>query len=282
MRLSTYIIFFLFLFQSCSNNITDEIMEYDIIYGLKNIFINQDIDGVNVSRKIIIQSPDQQENKKYPIVFYFHGNGGRAESGFILSELINNGEFIGIYPEGYKRSWNLGVEDSNADDIEFISMIVEKLKNYTNLDTENMFAIGASNGSAMVNELGIKTNFFKGIAPLASQLLTKQIPTSSTNPLSVYQICGSDDETIPFEGGYSNVGHTFQSAHNSAKSWGEAFNCDLNYSINLVGKDSVFTYKNCKNNHSIKFKRIENGDHRLNGRDKERNVMLWNFFKKLI
>ena len=35
-------------------------------------------------------------------------------------------------------------------------------------------------------------------------------------------------------------------------------------------------------NAGIKFKRIENGNHGLNGRLRERCTMLWEFFKKLI
>ena len=282
MKKSTLIILFLYLIQSCKENNSEEIIINNIIIGIKEIFITQEISGNSVSRKVIIHAPEKQQNNKYPIMFFFHGSGNDAESGFVLSNLVNAEEFIGVYPQGYKKSWNLGEERSDADDVEFVNMIIEKLKEYRNLDTENIFAIGTSNGAAMVNELGLKTNFFKGIAPLSSQLLTRQNPSNTTNPMSVYQICGSDDETIPYEGGISDVGHTFKSAHDSAKNWAEAFNCNLNYSLNLVGQDSIFTYNNCKNNNTIKFKRIENGNHGLNGRLRERCTMLWEFFKKLI
>ena len=270
------------LFQSCSDNKIEDMVEDENIYGVKDIYIKQNISGISVQRKIIIQAPEQTDIKKYPIVFYFHGNGADAESGFILSDFVRDGEFVGIYPQGYKRSWNLGEEESDADDIEFVNMIVEKLKRYSNLDIDNMFAIGTSNGSAMVNELGIKTDHFNGIATLSSQLLTKQIPTSSTNPISVYQICGSNDEMVPYEGGISKVGHIFKSAHESANDWAKAFNCNLNYSVEMMGIDSVFTYNNCIGENIIKFKRIENGDHGLNGKHRERHIMIWEFFKKFI
>ena len=282
MKKSTLIILFLYLIQSCVENNSEEIIINNIIIGIKEIFIAQEISGNSVSRKVIIHAPEKQQNNKYPIMFFFHGSGNDAESGFVLSTLVNAEEFIGVYPQGYKKSWNLGEERSDADDVEFVNMIIEKVKEYRKLDTENIVAIGTSTGAARVHDLGFPTNFFKGIAPLSSQLLTRQNPSNTTNPMSVYQICGSDDETIPYEGGISDVGHTFKSAHDSAKNWAEAFNCNLNYSLNLVGQDSIFTYNNCKNNNTIKFKRIENGNHGLNGRLRERCTMLWEFFKKLI
>ena len=45
-------------------------------------------------------------------------------------DFINNHQFIGIYPQGYKKSWNLGAEASNADDIEFCNRIMDELMNY--------------------------------------------------------------------------------------------------------------------------------------------------------
>ena len=57
----------------------------------------------------------------------------------ILKKFTDNGEFIGIYPQGYLRSWNLGSENSTADDVEFTDMIFEELAQYNFIDFSNLF-----------------------------------------------------------------------------------------------------------------------------------------------
>ena len=280
-----FLIIVLILFsQSCKEIDSEQVESLITVIGISEIFINQKVDNQDISRKVIIHGPkDIIENKKYPVVFYLHGNGGLPTRGFILSELVDSGEFIGVYPEGYKRSWNLGagIESSNANDVEFIKMIVSELSNYSNIDLEKVYAIGNSNGSAMANQLALKTNIFKGIAPLASQLLLAQNPITSTKPLSVYQICGSHDETIPYEGGLSSVGHIFKSSHESAYSWASAFNCNLNAEVQIINSDSIFTYNNCKDGNIIKFQRVENGNHGLNGNLRDKCNKIWEFFKQI-
>ena len=49
--------------------------------------------------------------------------------GMCFQETVHdNGEFVGIYPQGIQRSWNLGSEASRADDVQFINLIIEELK----------------------------------------------------------------------------------------------------------------------------------------------------------
>ena len=276
------ILLLIFIISSCQDENTNQNNQLNTLNGVIELKIDQKIDNNTIKRNIIIHAPEEiLTNKSYPVVFFFHGNGGSAEDGFILEDLVNNHQFIGVYPQGYKKSWNLGQEESNADDIEFIDMIIEELNKYSILDMNKKFAIGYSNGSAMVNELGIKRNYLEGIAPLASQLLENQIPNNSTKPLSVYQICGSNDDVIPFKGGLSVVGHRFMSAHESAKSWALAFNCNIIADISTINSDSIFSYNNCENNHQIIFRKSENGNHDLNGNHKMKYQKIWEYFQSI-
>ncbi len=100
-----------------------------------------------------------------------------------LNKFTNAGNFIGIYPQGFLKSWNLGTEPSKADDVAFVNLIVAELKKYNNLNFDKMYAIGTSNGSGMVNTLAIKTNHFKAIAPIVSQLMESTPLIPDTNPV---------------------------------------------------------------------------------------------------
>ena len=179
----------------------------------KTVFIEQRIDGEIVSRPVIIETSAEIDNlKSYPIVIALHGRGG-SNTNWIqpLSKFINSGEFIGVYPQGHLNSWNLGQEPSNANDPAFISIIIDTLLSYSNVDESKIFAVGSSNGSGMVNVLGGVNKRLKAIAPIGSQLTERTEIKTNAIPLSVFQVNGGQDLTIPIEGGIK-LGHPFLSA----------------------------------------------------------------------
>ena len=275
--------FFLLILFSCKEKTNPLELSEGKLSGIQYMYIPQNIDGEIRSRKIIIHANENPNpDFLYPIVFFFHGNGGEADSWLNQNQdLVDDHQFIGIYPQGYKRSWNLGKENSNADDVEFSRMIISKVSEYENIDLNKVFAIGASNGSALVNELGIKVDFLRGIGPIASQLLLNQSPTKSIHPLSVYQVCGSDDQVIPYEGGISGVGHEFRSSQESASIWADAMGCDSNFHTLVSGIDTIYTFSGCDQNNEIVFRRVEGGNHNLNGKGRLIIRDIWRFFNNL-
>ena len=280
-KMKYFIVFFLLL--SCTDQKEKADLNENIILSTKNIFIDQTVEGETRSRKVIIHANENtKEDFLYPLVFFFHGNGGSAESWVIQNQdFINNHQFIGIYPQGYKKSWNLGAEASNADDIEFCNRIMDELMNYKNVNYNKIFAIGTSNGSAIVNELAIKVDFLRGIAPIASQLTMKQEIGDSQSYLSAYQVCGSDDQVIPYQGGISSVGHNFRSADESALMWAEALECNLSFQIEKVDGDTLFTYTSCKENNLVISRKVEGGNHNLNGKGRKIIRDVWEFFSNI-
>ena len=41
--------------------------------------------------------------------------------------------FIGVYPRGWERSWNLGQEASTADDVAFVEQVAAAMATYANV-----------------------------------------------------------------------------------------------------------------------------------------------------
>ena len=268
-------------FGSCDENSPNNNLNSNS-YSLstKTILIEQSLDNNNlIIRPVIIQTPDVIDtSKSYPIVFAFHGRGGNNNSWVNhLINYTNSGEFIGIYPQGYLESWNLGPEPSNANDVEFINLIVDELQNYDNLNFDKMYAIGTSNGSGMVNKLAIETNHFKAIAPIASQLIESLPLLDSTNPVSVLQVNGAADTTIPIDGG-PRLGHIFLDAYESAELWATKFNCSQNANIIMLGQDTLYVFDSCENEKEIRYLRIEDGGHNLPLHILFQDV--WEFFQR--
>ena len=268
-------------FGSCDENApSDNIDSNSYSLSTKIILIEQYLDNNNlIIRPVMIQAPDVIDtSKSYPIVFALHGRGGNNNSWVNhLINYTNSGEFIGIYPQGYLESWNLGPEPSNANDVEFINLIVDELQNYDNLNFDKMYAIGTSNGSGMVNKLAIETNHFKAIAPIASQLIESLPLLDSTNPVSVLQVNGAADTTIPIDGG-PRLGHIFLDAYESAELWATKFNCSQNANIIMLGQDTLYVFDSCENEKEIRYLRIEDGGHNLPLHILFQDV--WEFFQR--
>tara|TARA_B110001450_G_C17621373_1_gene481386 strand:+ start:663 stop:1538 length:876 start_codon:yes stop_codon:yes gene_type:complete len=281
----TLLIIFSITISSCDKETEDSTPEViDTItpsLRTQTIFISQTIEGEIESRAVIIQTPAVIDfNKKYPLVFAFHGRGGSNTSWVNkLSSFTNSGEFVGIYPQGFLESWNLGTEPSKADDVAFVNLIIEELEKFNNLDFDRMYAIGTSNGSGMVNKLGIETTHFKAIAPIVSQLMESSPLLPTTQPISVYQINGAADTIIPIEGG-PKLGHVFLDANESAALWANHFDCNQNPEIQTLGEDTLSIYTACNNGKEIRYLRVENGAHNLHWGNPSLLDDVWIFFQR--
>ena len=279
-----FIIVISLIITSCDNSIDNsvgDLMQGKISLTSKTIYINQIIQGVNRQRSVIIQTPSNINlSKDYPIVFALHGGGGRNIQWVNeLKNFTDNGDFIGIYPQGHLNSWNLGTEASKADDVAFINLIIKELENYNNLNMNKIYAIGTSNGSAMVNKLAIQTSHFKAIAPIVSQLMESMPILENTKPVSIFQINGAKDSTIPIDGGIA-FGHNFLDALKSAELWASNFECNFPAEVRLINGDTQYLFTACNNNKEVKYLRIENGGHNLRAIYPNMFSDIWNFFKR--
>jgi polyhydroxybutyrate depolymerase len=283
--------------QSCNKDdkATDIPDILNLIGGTNEVMINQTIDGNSVPRLVYVKTPQNLNSSlSYPIVFFFHGAGGSGQN-FLnnntIIELINAEEFIGVFPNGHSNNgsnggfWNLGSEPTNADDVEFVDLIIDQLVTSPLIDTSKAYAIGFSNGSGMVNLLGKSTSHFNAIAPLFSQQILSTGDLTSTKAMSVFQVNGEVDGVIPLNGGVSSVG-TFMSAQNSALNWANHFNCnstttqeDLNWGNTVLNS---FTFSNCDDSYEIKYLIALNTGHGFTDEQTESVAynQIWEFFKQ--
>ena len=277
--ISTIFIFFF----SCdsSNELVSQDLNGKKSLVTKTIYIDQIIQGTKTERPVIIQtSVNINSDVDYPIVFALHGKGGKNTSWVNqLKSFTDSGEFVGIYPQGHLDSWNLGTEPSKADDVAFINSIIKELENYNNLNMNKIYAIGTSNGSGMVNKLGIHTSHFKAIAPVVSQLMESMPIKDNTKPLSIFQINGAKDSTIPIDGGIA-FGHNFLDALKSAELWAINFECALPPQKKIMNDKTIYTFIGCNDNKEIKYVRVENGGHNLRPTYPNMFSDIWNFFKR--
>ena len=144
------------------------------------------------------------------LVLAYHGHGGDGasmEKLSHLSEIADRDGFIVVYPDGVDRGWNDGRQpagqDVSVDDVGFTRDLVKTLESQYAIDPGRIFATGMSNGGFMCFRLACDApDVIAAIAPVGALMgadLAKG--NTSTTPVSVLVILGTDDPFVPWSGG---------------------------------------------------------------------------------
>ena len=248
--------------------------------------ITQTIDGQQVDRTYLIRYPSEVTKASYPVVFFFHGAGGNGQGWLSnrpeVENLIDQENFIGIFPDGFENRWNVGTE-TNADDVEFVTLIVNEFSSNELFNVDKIYAIGTSNGAGLANKIGKETAIFKGIAPLISQQTEEIGAIVPSSPMSVFQVGGTEDGLVPINGGNGVAGHIFMSAAESAENWASNFNCNMNpTTINRTwGNYQVQerSFNACQDSHRVKYFIVQGAGHTTSfGGNLNLYQLIWTFF----
>ena len=199
----------------------------------------------------------ETDAQSHPVLILLHGAGSNAYSK--IAQYIDLNNYIIVALQGYNNKWNIQTEPTKADDLDYIENIINQLKTFSDVDASNISLLGSSNGAAMVNRAMIElpAGTFKNAITLASQLSTDQYRDDSfwgddnndgiynkeytlSQDLRVLSLHGTNDTTIPYDGGYVNfIKRTFIEARESNLILARA----LGYSGDLATSTTPFIEK---------------------------------------
>jgi polyhydroxybutyrate depolymerase len=154
------------------------------------------------------------------LVFAIHGSGGVAKN-FMkqtakIESLMEQDNFMLVYPQGYKRYWNecrkASTAEANRIDINeeafFEAMIAYFVKNY-GLDAKKVFVSGVSGGGQMAYKMGMRMpEKLRGIAALVANLPAQENMDCEPKgrPIATLIINGTADPVNPHAGGEMKAG----------------------------------------------------------------------------
>ncbi len=272
---------------------TESVLEYEglelldqspvLSPGVNEIWVRQVVEGIEVDRMAILHVPETlEEGESYPLVFAFHGNGGEAWTWVEeLSDLVNNEKFIGVYPQGHFDSWNMGAEQSKADDVSFVSYLLTRVSEYPAVSTDKPFALGVSNGGGMALMLASRTDLFNSVASIVTHLWESEELLQGLEATSVMQLSGMEDDLIPYYGGKSPVGHTFLSAEDSAYKWAEKNSCESIPEISVIFEEEGvkrWRWNDCANNARVEHYAFPGMGHGIAESGININSIIFDFF----
>lgn len=276
-----------------------------------------------VERTYLLHLPGRYDKAKpAPLVIVLHGGGGTAErmirlTGAGLNGVAEREGFLVAYPNGIDKRWNDGrskeetgwrTHRENADDVGFISALIDELVETRNVDPRRVYVTGVSNGGQMAHRLACElADKIAAIAPVIAQMPAHFAPRCKpARPVSVLMMPGTDDPLIPWEGGTIRFGRqTFGKALSvpeTVKFWTRHNACPETPEVSSepdrdpadgtrVRKEA---YSGCRDGTDVVLYAIEGGGHTWPGgrqylpealvgkmsRDIDAAEVIWEFFKK--
>lgn len=165
-------------------------------------------------RAYLLHAPAAVSNDQpVPLVFVFHGGGGDGagiERTTRFSQLADREGFIVVYPDGLWKNWNDGREPTvsrahreNADDVGFVSALIDAVSMDHRVDPKRIYATGISNGGIFSHYLAANlSSRIAAIAPVSGGIAERfRDRFKPEKPVSVFVIQGIDDPLVPFHGG---------------------------------------------------------------------------------
>ena len=257
-------------------------------------------DGLNREFYIYVPSGYSEYIPPVSVLFSLHGGGDYAESNMQYSgfkEQADTDTFILIYPQGsyYEdkgtTGWN--AEDGGVNDVGFIESIIDLTGDNYNVQLNEVYAAGFSNGGFMAYHLACYLSAkIAAIAPVAGLMGNYSYDTCSPlHPTPLAHIHGLQDDVIfingvndhrPLEDNGDTTGViTYWQDHNQCTEFSQEVLHD--------GEDNIGTlneWTNCSNGADINYWIISNQGHEWNEDDKgeagsfDTSQTLWNFLKQ--
>jgi len=255
-------------------------------------------DGIN--RSWIVYLPDDYvQGQSLPLLLALHGytqNGQSMMQFSNFNSVADAGNFVVVYPDGVDNSWNVGFAGgSTADDVGFLSALIDTLFHYYNVDLNKVYSTGFSNGGFMSYRLACEAgNRIAAIAPVSGTMTDgayngcmpyRQVP--------VMHIHGTSDFVVSYTGGFGN-----KSVDQVIEYWTGFNNCPASPVIenlpDIVAEGSTvqrYTWSPCDQETEVVLLKVINGGHTWPGstgttgigitnRDIVASQEIWNFVSR--
>lgn len=201
------------------------------------------------SRRLIITTPKTFAGQgPYPVLFCFHGAGGKADGpSKRWSPHADKRGLIVISAETVQplAKWNFRdkFHAEEHDDVGFVSKVVEVLIANKIVDPKAIYATGHSSGGLFCYRLAKEIAPFAPLSPMSCDMVKgAHDPGEKTKPVSIMQVIGDQDKIF---NGSSNPKVTIYSAAKRIDVWRTFNRCRPDPVVVNKGEDVVVhTYVN--------------------------------------
>lgn len=231
-------------------------------------------------RKYIVHLPKNFSNSEYyPLLLFFPGRGGSAEASQQVLGLDSLPAIITYpYPSINKQgeyAWQGAPYSSTADDVGFISNVIDDIQAKLCIDRTKIYAAGLSNGGGFAALLSCRlSDRIAAIAVVSGAMYSPAGDCTPPSPMPLISVHGDRDAVVPYEG---SLTRRLPSIDAWTKNRAMMNGCKTPTSINDGVQSIVTVWNDCKDNAVVQNIRIIGGIHAWG---EIANDTLWNFLSK--
>jgi len=225
-------------------------------------------EGIN--RSYIVYVPQERlQSAPFPLMMVLHGFTQTGQAIMNYSDFNTYAElygFVAVYPNGVGNSWNVGVGGgSTANDVGFLSALIDTLNHQFGIDLNRVYACGFSNGGFMSYRLACELNDrIAAIGPVAGTMTNAAFDACTPGKaVPVIHIHGTNDFIVSYNGTSSN-----KSVAAVLDLWTQNNDCNPEPEIldlpDLVQEGSTvqqYTWSPCEANTEVVHLKVNGGGH---------------------
>jgi polyhydroxybutyrate depolymerase len=217
-----------------------------------------------------------------PLVLDLHGSGGTAagqarNSGF--EEVAAREGFVVASLQAEGGRWNVPVADDRADDVAYVSDVIDHAAARLCIDPARVYATGFSGGGRMSSLLGCVLNTrIAAVAPVSG--LRWPAPCEG-RPIPVLTFHGLTDPQNPYSGKAAGRGAEWlESVPDALAGWARHNGCGSNIILDdPAGPLSTMSYTDCREDAEVRMIRIDGLGHTWTRKEVDTTAVMWQFFK---
>ncbi len=177
------------------------------------------VDGL--PRRYALYVPPGLGTAPRPLVLELHGGGvyiedllglrGHKTPYKLWMKIADKEKFLVLYPQGWKGplgrpTWHDARSNatvySKADDVKFLTLLVEVAAHLYPVDRSRVYLSGTSNGGLMALRMAVERwNLFAAVAVVGAAMPDKPSCGPPKHPVSVLFMNGTADRHMPYKGG---------------------------------------------------------------------------------
>ncbi len=178
--------------------------------------ITQSVNGQSITREYILYVPENLDgNSSVPLVINMHGFGDCASNYadaignfYEFNDLAQEESFIVAYPQGayrpekedhYWEPGDSGLDNIYENDVFFLDELITKIDSEYNIDMNQVYACGYSNGGMMAYSLACnRSTTYAAIGIMSGTMLEEDCEIEEAVPIIIFH--GIEDEVLPYNG----------------------------------------------------------------------------------
>jgi polyhydroxybutyrate depolymerase len=222
------------------------------------------------------------DRTRLPVVLDLHGSGGTSAgqartSGFEMVAAREGVVIATLQADGGR--WNVPVTNGRADDVAYVSAVIDHVAARVCTDLTRVYATGFSGGGRMVSLLACRLNTrIAAIAPMAG--LRWPGPCEG-RPVPVLTLHGLADPQNPYAGEAAGRGAEWlESVPDALAGWARHNRCRPDVILDdPPGPLSTMRYEGCANNVEVRLVRIDGLGHSWAREEIDATATMWQFFR---